>query len=156
MMSTSELVEELDKRQIGYEVVLHERTEHAADEATALGVPQREVGKTLILKGDRGYVRAVLPASERLDLRSLRERLDDRELRLATEEELAEAYAGFELGAVPPFGGPTGDRVVVDRKIAELDQVTFEAGTHRESLRVRAVDLVALTKANVFDLCSEQ
>ena len=155
-MTTRDLVEELEKQHIDYEVVSHERTEHAADEAAAIGVPKREVGKTLILKSHRGYVRAVVPASERIDLHSVRERLDDRELRLATEEELGTAYAGFELGAVPPFGGPAGDRILVDRRIAELDHVTFEAGTHRESLKVRAADLVALTKADVLDLCSEQ
>jgi Ala-tRNA(Pro) deacylase len=152
-MITQELVGELRKSSIDFEVVPHEHTEHATDEAAALGISQQEVGKTLILKGSGGFVRAVLPASERLDLRSVRERLGDRDLRLATEEELASAYAGFELGAVPPFGGRDGDRVVVDRRIAELDRVVFEAGTHEESLRIGAADLVALTGADVLDLC---
>ena len=154
-MTTKELVDELEVKHIDYVLVPHEHTEHASDEATALGVDQREVGKTLVLKGQQGFVRVVLPASERIDLRIVRERLGDRELRLATEEELATAYADFELGAVPPFGGPTGDRVIVDRRILELEQVTFEAGTHEDSLKLRTDDLLALTDADVVDLCSE-
>jgi Ala-tRNA(Pro) deacylase len=154
-MTAKELVQELEVKHIDYVLVPHERTEHASDEATALGVDQREVGKTLILKGEEGFVRVVLPASERIDLRVVRERLGDRELRLATEEEIATAYAGFELGAVPPFGGPAGDRVLVDRRILELDRVTFEAGTHRDSLKLRTDDLLTLTDADVADLCSE-
>jgi Ala-tRNA(Pro) deacylase len=152
-MVTQDLVGELQKENIEYEVVPHEHTEHATDEAAALGISQEEVGKTLILKGSGGFVRAVLPASERLDLRSVRACLADREVRLATEQELASAYTGFELGAVPPFGGRAGDRVVVDRRIADLDRVVFEAGTHEESLRMRVADLVVLTHADVLDLC---
>ncbi|HEY7691296.1 MAG TPA: YbaK/EbsC family protein [Gaiellaceae bacterium] len=154
-METKELTSELSRQGIEYELLSHARTEHAADEAAALGVTERKVGKTLILKSGDRYVRAVLPASERLDLRRVREHLDDRELRLATEGELAEAYADFELGAVPPFGGRAGDRVLIDRRIAELDQVTLEAGTHVDSLTLRVRDLSTLTNAEVIDLCSE-
>jgi prolyl-tRNA editing enzyme YbaK/EbsC (Cys-tRNA(Pro) deacylase) len=35
----------------------------------------------------------------------------------------------FELGAVPPFGGPAGDRTVVDRRLAEQESVLIEAGS---------------------------
>jgi hypothetical protein len=48
---------------------------------------------------------------------------------LATEKELAGAYPMFELGAVPPFGGPAGDRTVVDRRLAEQESVLIEAGS---------------------------
>ena len=154
-MTTQDLVEELSRADIEHELVRHRRTERAADEAAAVGVSQAEIGKTLILKSGDTYVRAVVPASERLNLRHARELLDDRGLRLATEEELADAYPGFELGAVPPFGGPAGDRVVVDRRIAQLDRVTFEAGAHEESLTLRPVDLIELTKATVLDLCRQ-
>lgn len=152
-METQLLTSELSKKGIEYELVSHVRTEHAADEASALGVTGQKVGKTLILKSGDRFVRAVLPASERLDLRRAREHLDDRELRLATEGELAEVYPGFELGAVPPFGGPAGDRVLLDSRIAGLEHVTFEAGTHVDSLTLRVRDLIALTKADVADLC---
>jgi hypothetical protein len=40
---------------------------------------------------------------------------NDKTTRLATEEELAGADPMFELGAVPPFGGPAGDRIIADR-----------------------------------------
>jgi Ala-tRNA(Pro) deacylase len=154
-METQELTRELSKKGIEYELVSHARTEHAADEAAALGVTEQKVGKTLILRSSDHFVRAVLPSSQRLDLRRVREHLGDRELRLATEDELAEVYSRFELGAVPPFGGPAGDRVLLDRRIAGLDQITFEAGTHVDSLTLRVRDLIALTNADVADLCGE-
>ena len=153
-MITEDLAGELTKEEIGYELVAHRHTEHARDEAEALGVSQEEVGKTLILTSGTGHIRAVIPASERLDLHKVREHVGGGgETRLATERELTDAYPEFELGAVPPFGGPAGDRVLVDRRIAALGSVIVEAGTHDESLRMRTVDLLALTKANVADLC---
>ena len=153
-MITEDLADELSKEQIAYELVAHRHTEHARDEAAALGVAQEEVGKTLILTSGSGYIRAVIPASERLDLQKVREHVGSgAETRLATERELVGAYPGFELGAVPPFGGPPGDRVLVDRHIAALGWVIVEAGTHEESLRMRTADLLALTKAEVADFC---
>jgi Ala-tRNA(Pro) deacylase len=146
------LLEDLVAEHIDCALVPHRRTEHARDEAAALGIPPDEVGKTLVVKGAEGYARIVLAASDRLDLLKLRELLDDRSLRLATEDELGVAYAEFELGAVPPVGGPAGDRVVVDRRIADLEKVTVEAGTHDQSLRLPTADLVTLTKAVVADV----
>jgi Ala-tRNA(Pro) deacylase len=152
-MTYADIADELTAEHVDYELVAHRRTEHAADEAAALGVHDWEVGKTLILTGGDGHVRAVVPASERLDLHKVRRHLGDSTLRLATEQELAEAYREFELGAVPPLGGPGGDRVVVDRRIAALEQVILEAGSHEQSIRLATGDLLALTHADVIDLC---
>ena len=78
-------------------------------------------------------------------------RLPD-ELRLATEAELAAAYPGFELGAVPPFGGPGGDRTVIDRRLAARDTVVLEAGSHNESVRMKTTDLLVTAMAMVGDI----
>jgi Ala-tRNA(Pro) deacylase len=61
----------LDQAGVGYEVLEHTHTERAADEAAALGVAPEEVAKTLVLTTPEGNVRAVLPASERVDLRKV-------------------------------------------------------------------------------------
>ena len=107
----------------------------------------------VVLVTSNGYVRAVLPASERLDLHKARRLLGDTTTRLATEAELALAYPTFELGAVPPIGGPVGDRVVVDKQLAFVDSVVFEAGTHSESVRLKTTDLLVLAEAEIADLC---
>jgi Ala-tRNA(Pro) deacylase len=145
---------DLTKSGVDFEVISHEHTERAADEAAALGVKPDAVAKTVVLKTRDGFARAVLPASERLDLHRVREQLDGgQNVRLATEAELAEAYPDFELGAVPPVGGRSGDEVLVDPRIAAQESVLFEAGTHEQSVRMRADDLVALTRARVVDVC---
>lgn len=155
-MTTAEVTRTLERRHLAYELIPHTHTERALDEASVLGVAPGEIGKTLVLTSERGRVRAVLPASQRLDLRKLREHLGGgKEIRLATEDELASAYPAFELGAVPPFGGPHGDTVIVDERIAAYDSVIVEAGTHEQSVRVHTSDLLALTGAALADICVE-
>jgi len=89
----------------------------ADEDAAALGIPGDEVAKPLVLVTGSGRLRAVLSGSERLDMHKGPRAPCRREgIRLATEAELADAYPMFELGAAPPFGGPAGDRTIVDRR----------------------------------------
>jgi Ala-tRNA(Pro) deacylase len=147
-----ELVRELASQGIDFEPLRHPRTETARDEARMLHASADRVGKTIIVHTAEGLMRVVIPASERLSLSKLRDAAGGEEVRLATERELCAAYSAFELGAVPPFGGPEGDRVVLDRRIAGLETVIVEAGSHSDSLRIATADLVRLTGAIVEDV----
>jgi Ala-tRNA(Pro) deacylase len=146
----------LEREGARYQVLSHRHTETAWAEAAALGLTPGQVAKTIVLSMGSGFVRAVLPASERLDLRKVRELLAlSHEPRLATEAELAASYPTFEVGAVPPLGGPPGDRTVVDRHLLSRHTVVLEAGSHDESVRVKTRDLLWLTQAEVGDICCD-
>jgi Ala-tRNA(Pro) deacylase len=152
--ATHALADFLAAEDVEFELLPHSRTETASDEAVALGIDPHEVAKTIILTTSRGYLRAVIPATARLDLHKVRDLLALHETPfLTSEEELASAYPTFELGAVPPVGGPSGDRVVVDRKLADRDSLVIEAGSHIESVLVGTVDLLVLAQAEIGDLC---
>jgi prolyl-tRNA editing enzyme YbaK/EbsC (Cys-tRNA(Pro) deacylase) len=71
-----------------------------------------------------------------------------------TETALAGAYPEFELGAVPPIGGPHGDRVLLDIGICEKEFVLFEAGTHDTSIRIASADLAGQESVLIADICS--
>jgi prolyl-tRNA editing enzyme YbaK/EbsC (Cys-tRNA(Pro) deacylase) len=150
----AKLLAELDAARIEYDVLAHRRTMTAADEAEALGVAPSAVAKTVVLTTPTGFARAVLPASEHLDLRKVRTLFDTNEIALATEEQLAGAYPEYELGAVPPLGG-SKDAVVLDTRIAASDSLLVEAGVHDASVRLKTDDLVAHTHARVADLCRD-
>jgi Ala-tRNA(Pro) deacylase len=146
----------LDEAGVEYELLTHPRTETAAAEAQALGLDPQDVAKTLVVSTPSGYVRAVLQASERIDMHKLREQVEGgKRIHLATEEDLERDYPGFELGAVPPFGGSVEDRVLVDTRLAERERVVLEAGSHEQSVRIRTTDLLALTRAQVVDLAED-
>lgn len=154
-MAEQDVTRILEEAGVGYELLPHPHTETAAAEAEALGLDARDVAKTLVVSTPGGYVRVVLPASERLDLHKLREHVEGgKRIHLATEEDLERDYPGFELGAVPPFGG-SSDSVLVDSRLAERDKVVLEAGSHEQSVRIGTADLLELTRAQVADLAAD-
>jgi Ala-tRNA(Pro) deacylase len=156
-VATEDLTRALDEAGVTYEVLPHPHTVSAAAEAKALGVPPGEVAKTLVVTTPDGYLRTVVPASERLDLHKLRAARGGSEttVQLASEADLAHDYPEFELGAVPPFGGSRRDPVIVDRRLAERDSVLLEAGSHEESIRIWIPDLLRVSAAQIADICED-
>jgi len=147
------LVEHLREAHVEFELLPHRRTLTAAGEARALGVQPQETAKTVVARDESGAnVRAVVSASSRLDLAKLAQAVEAKEVVLLTESELAGSYPQFELGAVPPFAGPAGDRVVVDRRLADCEHIVLDAGVHDASLRLRTEDLIAVADAMLADV----
>lgn len=146
----------LDANGVGYDVLPHTHTESAAAEAAALGISTNEVAKTLVVSTPSGNVRAVLPASRRIDLRKLGDLYESgrKSVQLVTEDELAKSYPEFELGAVPPVGG-RDEPVVVDRSLVDHESIVLEAGNHDESVRLLTDDLVRLAHAKVADISQD-
>lgn len=151
-MSATEFTRTLSSEGVDYEMIPHPHTDTAREEALEVGLA--EVAKTIVLATRGGFVRTILPADARLDLHKTRQALGSgKELRLASEEELAGAYPMFELGAIPPFGGPSGDLAIVDRRLADRESIVVDAGSHERSVRLRMRDVVRLAEARIADIC---
>lgn len=144
------LTEALAAADATFEILPHRRTDTALAEARAVGYPPELVAKTVIVDARGQRIRVVVPASKHVSLEKLAAVLGD-EARLLHEGELARAYPEFELGAVPPVGGPD-DRTIVDVWVAERPTVIVEAGVHDVSLKVPSRDLVAAAHADVADV----
>ena len=147
------VISELERRHIPYELLPHRATMTAAAEAHALHLQPSEVAKSLVLGTQHGYVRALVPASKRVDPTKVATAFTLDEVWLVPESELVGAYPEFELGAVPPVAGPSHDRLIIDQSLREHPWLVFEAGRHDESVRVRTGDLLAATNAIVADIC---
>jgi prolyl-tRNA editing enzyme YbaK/EbsC (Cys-tRNA(Pro) deacylase) len=119
----------------------------------ALGLDHDPVSN---VRSHRSTSSAATLALQRLDLRKLREIHGGgrHAVHLATEEDLRRDYPEFELGAVPPVGGRR-DPVVVDLNVANRKSVVIEAGSHNESLRLAAADLVHVAGAPVTDISAD-
>ncbi|HJX47660.1 MAG TPA: YbaK/EbsC family protein [Gaiellaceae bacterium] len=154
--TTKLLVETLRNADVEFELLPHRRTLTATAEARALGVLAQAVAKIVIAVDEEGAcVRAVVPASAHVSISKLAEAVSAKTVALMTEADLVSAYPQFELGAVPPFGGPAGDRVVVDNTLTRLDHLVFDGGAHDTSLRMRTEDLITMTKAQVADIAAD-
>jgi Ala-tRNA(Pro) deacylase len=156
-VATEDLTRALDEADAAYELLPHGHTESALAEAEALGLEPEEVAKTLIVKTAEGYLRAVVPASRRLDERKVRDVAggSKKDVHLATEDDLRRDYPDFELGAVPPVGGTRHDEVIVDSRVVARETVVLEAGSHEQSVQLTATDLVRAADAKVADICME-
>src|SRR4051794_28049611 len=87
----------LDEAGVEHEVLAHDATFSAGEEAQATGEEPRHTAKTLLLHDHAGWRLAVLPANHRLDLDKARRLLGgSRHLRLATEEEIAQGFPAFD------------------------------------------------------------
>jgi Ala-tRNA(Pro) deacylase len=147
----------LEAAGVPHDVLEHEPTYSAAEEAHATGEEPRHTAKTLLLHDHGGWRIAVVPASHRLDLEKARRLLDGtRHLRLATEEELAAEFPAFEPGTLPPVGSGLPLPEVVDVRLLYRDHVVFPGGDHRHGVRLDPRDLIRLAEPRVGDLCEHE
>jgi Ala-tRNA(Pro) deacylase len=154
--ATQLLIDRLREAGVQFELLPHRRTTTASGEARVLGVLPQAVAKTVIASDDQGRkIRAVVPASSRVSMSKLAGAVSVGSVQVLTETELVGAYPQFELGAVPPFGGPAGDRVVVDRSLAGYEHVVFDGGVHDTSLRMQTDDLVEIAEAELADIAAD-
>jgi Ala-tRNA(Pro) deacylase len=146
-MSVSRRIQDyLDSQSVNYAVLPHAEAFPAQEIAHQLHVSGSNFAKAVVLRTDGRLLMAVLPASRRLNLRALKEALEVKHLELAPESELANLCAGCELGAFPPFGNLYGMDTWVDGSLSESEEIVFNAGSHRESLRMKYSDYARLAK----------
>lgn len=129
----------LSRKGVSYELIEHARTLDSARTAQAAHVPGTQLAKATVLKDDRGFLIAVVPAARKVDLGAMH-RLFGRPLGLATENELQGLFDDCEPGAVPPLGAAYGIDSVLDDSLIEESDVYFEAGDHRGLVHVSGND----------------
>ena len=134
------LKEYLDREKVRYEVLAHQEAYTAPEIAHELHVPGKELAKVVMVKVDDRFVMTVLQSTWNLDLKRLKEVFRTSHVRLATEEEFRGLFPDCDIGAMPPFGNLYGLEVYVDRSLTEDDEIVFQAGTHREAIRMRYQD----------------
>lgn len=93
----------------------------------------------------------LLPASYRVDFGKLKAFLGVRKARLAEEEEFRDVFPDCEIGAMPPFGNLYELSVYVDSTLAEVSEMLFKVGTHRDSMKIRYGDFERLAGPKVGD-----
>jgi Ala-tRNA(Pro) deacylase len=114
------------------------------------------LAKTVIVKTDEKPVMAVVPASFHVELRLLKKATGAQSVELASEEEFKGLFPECETGAMPPFGNLYGIDVYADETLARDREIAFNAGSHRELIRLAWEDFNRLAKPKVAQLVREQ
>jgi len=135
----------LGDKGIDYEVVTHPKTYSSADTATAAHIPDDHIAKGVVLKDADGYLLAVIPASEWVNMERVRDEMN-RDLHLATEEEIVPLFPDCQVGAVPPVGEAYSLETILDEDLTSLAKVYLEAGSHEELIVVSSEQFHSLMK----------
>jgi Ala-tRNA(Pro) deacylase len=143
MSMSARLKSFLDENHIHYTLMTHSPAYTAQSAAATLHIPGKEVAKTVVVRRGSETALAVLPASCHVNLTRLG-KLAGGETRLASEAEFIDKFPDCELGAMPPFGNLYRLPVYVDEKLAADDEIVFNAGTHRDAIRMRFKDFEKL------------
>ena len=149
MTTLKRTLDYLDKKRIPYVHTTHPHANTARELAIVEHIPPDKVAKTVVFHSELGYGMAVVPADEFVDFEELRLLLGVPKVRLVSEEELAELFPGGELGAMPPFGNLFGLPVFVDRGLLGPKVIGFNAGTHRDLIRLSVNDFLILAEPGV-------
>lgn len=142
----------LDAHRVKYVFIHHSPAFTAQEVAASVHVPGREMIKTVMVKIDGRMTMIAVPASSQVDLNRLRELLDVKKIELAGEGEFRDLFPDCEVGAMPPFGSLFGVDMIVSKSLSQDDQVAFNAGTHREVVRMDYHDFARLVNARVMDI----
>jgi Ala-tRNA(Pro) deacylase len=140
------LKEYLDSNNVPYVTISHSVAYTAQAIAALTHISGNELAKTVIINRDGVLAMAVLPASQQIDLAALRSASGATTLRLAIEGEFQQRFPECETGAMPPFGNLYDMQVFVDERLTKDKEIAFNAGSHRELIRLAYEDFARLVK----------
>jgi Ala-tRNA(Pro) deacylase len=155
-MSIAQTLESyLVDRGASYTTEQHAASTSSMGTARTACIDETCLAKSVVLADERGFVLAVLPASRRLELGRVRQKLR-RPLRICEEERIAGLFPDCALGAVPPVGCAYGLPTVLDASLQDRREIYFEAGDHETLVRMDGSDFLGLlATASVGDIASE-
>ena len=155
-MPVKRLKEFLDSHYIKYVTISHSRAFTAQETATSAHIPGKELAKTVMVKIDGKMAMAVLPASSKVDFDLLKKATGSATIEIANEKEFKDLFPDCEIGAMPPFGNLYGMEVFVTKSLTEHREIAFNAGSHRELVKLAYKDFEQLVKPKVITFSVER
>ncbi len=143
-MPCAKLLEFLDEMAVDYDLLYHPQAYAARETAVKAHVPVRLFAKTVLVRLDGVMAMAVLPSDHKVNFNLLRQAAGANTISLALEHEFEDRFPDCELGAMPPFGNLYDMDVYVDSHLASVDTITFNAGTHTETVTMAYEDFEEL------------
>jgi Ala-tRNA(Pro) deacylase len=156
MAMIKKLKELFDEAKVSYEVYNHPLAYTAQEIAQRQHFSGDQMAKVVMLEVDKRLVMAVVTASQKVHLMTVRASLGAAEVRLATEDEFVSRFPDCEIGAMPPFGKLFGLPVYVDPAVTQDESIYFNAGNHVQTVRIRYDDFEKLAAPQVVRLAEEK
>lgn len=149
------LLDWLASHDVEYEVHEHPVSFTARETAHAEGVDPATFAKVVAVATEEGRALLVVDALDHVDMRKARRLLGARDLRLLNEEELGKLAPGCDIGALPALGQLFGVPMYADYAVRDDAQISFNAGSHRFSVRVGRANWESATGVSYGDLAED-
>ena len=131
-----------------YEYVEHGGT---ALSSSALGIPEHEVVKTLVMQDEAGKALLVLMHGDRkVSTKNLARQCGRKRIEPCTPE-VAQRHTGYQVGGTSPFGLRRPISVFVERSVLDLPRVYINGGRRGYLVGIESAVLVALLGATAVD-----
>ncbi len=131
----------LEKHNIKHDILEHKKVYTAFDMAQTMGEKISDIAKTLALKVDKKYALVIIPADRRLDIEKLKKGLEVKKISIVKEISIEKIFK-VKTGKLLPFGTFHKVPVYVDNVLLKSKAIIISSGTHTESLRIKAQDLL--------------
>lgn len=155
---TKEITALLDEHSAWHETFEHEpvRTSEQAAQIRH-GYTLHQGAKAILLRvkineTDKFFAMLVFPGDMQFDKNKVKKFFRARDIRFATEQEVAELTNGILPGGVPPFGNLFHLRVIVDPMLFENDSIIFNAGDRSFSVAMRAQDYKRIVQPEIVEI----
>ncbi|OGX37628.1 MAG: deacylase [Omnitrophica WOR_2 bacterium RIFCSPHIGHO2_02_FULL_52_10] len=151
-MPVKKLKKFLDEQRVKYTVISHSTAYTAQEIAQSAHITGKELAKTVMVELDGEMTMVVVPASRSVDFEYLKEATGSEHAALLTEAAFKACFPDCEIGAMPPFGHLYGMKLIVDKRLADDKEIAFNAGNHRELIKMPFGDYQRLAKPHIMDL----
>jgi Ala-tRNA(Pro) deacylase len=148
-MPLKKLKQFLDDNNVKYVIISHSRAVTATEIAASAHIPGKDLAKTVMVKIDGKMTMVVLPSSYKIDFDQLKRVTNAVTVELASEEEFQDMFPECEVGAMPPFGNLYNMDVLVSKSLTEDEDIVFNAGSHKELIKLPYNDFAELVKPRI-------
>jgi len=136
----------LDENHTQYVSIKHSTAYTASEVAQSAHIPGDDLAKTVVVKFDGKMGLVVLPSTEEIDWDLLKEKTNAKKAELAEEDEFKKKFPDCEIGAMPPFGNLYEMDVYVAQSLESYEDIAFNAGTHKEVIKMAFTDFDSLVQ----------
>jgi len=141
----------LENSKVKYNLISHRTVYTAFDKSATLKVPEKKVGKTVVVKINNNDLCLVLIGSDKiLDISKLKKVLKKifknslKKISFASEKLIGKKLKGVKVGAIPPFGDLWKIKTIVDSSFLKQKTVILNSGDYNFSFEIKTKDLKKL------------
>ncbi len=156
MAIPQKLINFFGKANVKYDVLKHRTVYTAYDKAATLRVPQKIIGKTLVVKLDpkgkplasygagKNYVLVLIPANKNLDKEKLKKIAKAKKIDFAKEAWIKKNLKGVKVGAIPPLGAFWKLSTFAEKSLVGLPKIIINGGNYNFSIKLKGSALKKL------------